>query len=64
MNIWQIIEAGLTAKGYDGLYNEDGDEPCGCLKTDLAPCGRSELGGCEPGYDDQETARRQGADVG
>ena len=62
MNIWQIIEAGLTAKGYDGLYNEVADEPCGCLKADLAPCGCDDIGCCAPGYDDQATAKNQGVD--
>ena len=62
MNIWQIIEAGLTAKGYDGLYNDAVDEPCGCIKSDLSPFGCDGLGCCAPGYNDKTTARKQGAD--
>ena len=32
----------LEARGFDGLYNPT--EPCGCMVTDLRPCGHQHTG--------------------
>ena len=48
MNVKQIVEEYLTAHGYDGLYDEDGE--CGCLKDDLFACGEGWMCECKPGY--------------
>ena len=45
MTCLEIIKAYLIANKYDGLYYDD----CGCLVSDLMPCGEY-CGGCEPGY--------------
>ena len=45
MDLIQIVEYGLRAKGYDGLYYED---RCACKVGDLAPCGCL-AEGCCPG---------------
>jgi predicted amidophosphoribosyltransferase len=37
MDVKDIVTEYLTANGYDGLYNDDGE--CGCCLADLAPCG-------------------------
>ena len=62
MNIFEIIKSGLEANGYDGLYNNDADEPCGCLKDDLSPCGclENSLGCCQPGYNNEAVAKEKG----
>ena len=46
-SLLQIIEVGLKAEGFDGLWNEVG--PCGCLIGNLSPgdCLAEE---CQPGY--------------
>ena len=62
MDIKDVVKAGLEAKGFDGLYNADSDEPCGCSKDDLSPCGDLNWGGCLAGYNDPETAKKQGCD--
>jgi hypothetical protein len=41
MTIEQMVEAWLTANGYDGLAGDD----CGCFVGDLMPCGL-DVGGC------------------
>lgn len=43
----EILRAYLTAQGYDGLFNSDGE--CACKNEDLAPCGQF-YENCEPGY--------------
>ena len=45
MDLIQIVEYGLRAKGYDGLYYED---RCACKVDDLAPCACL-AEGCCPG---------------
>ena len=47
LNVLQIVEERLRADGYDGLTHCDGE--CGCLISDLAPCGDM-LDTCEAGY--------------
>jgi len=37
MNLKKVVAEWLEYKGYDGLYNPDGE--CACLRNDLAPCG-------------------------
>ena len=49
MDIHKAVEEWLIRNKYDGLYNDDNDEPCGCFVTDVAPCGEDMLA-CEPGY--------------
>lgn len=47
MTVKEIVSQCLVDRGFDGLYNDNGE--CGCLRDDLAPCGEmSEL--CEAGY--------------
>ena len=49
MNIQDIVKKYLEENGYDGLY--DPDNPCGCSKDDLFPCGTCYFPfQCEPGY--------------
>lgn len=45
--VLDIIREHLTANGYDGLYNTDGE--CACELSDLAPCGGI-TGECRPGH--------------
>lgn len=47
MNVLSIVKFYLAEKGFDGLYNMDGD--CACDVTDLSPmsCMTEE---CKPGY--------------
>jgi len=47
MDARDILEAELKKKGFDGLYQPDGE--CGCKVGELAPCGESCLE-CLPGY--------------
>lgn len=47
MELCQIVSEWLRENGYDGLCN--GDLECGCLRTDLAPCGFPGIT-CEAGY--------------
>jgi len=48
MNVNEIIKSWLTTYGYDGLCNPDME--CGCLVSDLAPCGEVDGLGCVAGY--------------
>jgi hypothetical protein len=47
MTVRDILVKWLTANGYDGLYDEDGE--CACAVDDLCPCD-SEVLWCQPGY--------------
>ena len=48
MNVNEIIKSWLTTYGYDGLCNPDME--CGCLVSDLAPCGEVDGLGCVAGH--------------
>jgi hypothetical protein len=43
----QILEHFLINRGFDGLFNPDGE--CACEIAELFPCGES-FSDCEPGY--------------
>ena len=58
----ELVVIALEDMGYDGLYNDDSDEPCGCLKDDIAPCGDMNWGGCKAGYNRPVIAKKQGFD--
>ena len=47
MDVRGMIEAYLSANGYDGLWSED--LGCACLIGDIAPC-ENEISKCLPGY--------------
>lgn len=47
MTVLELIRDYLTTHGYDGLC--DPDIECGCLLTDLQPCGE-DPSHCQPGY--------------
>lgn len=46
-DVLQIVNAALTAGGFDGLFSAGGE--CACAVGDLAPCGEIQ-GDCETGY--------------
>lgn len=46
MRLRDMMIETLTSKRFDGLYSPD--EPCGCLNSDLGPCG-GDIGECCPG---------------
>ena len=51
MTVREIVVEYLRAHGYDGLWTNDcGDDGCGCLIDDLAPCCCESFFECEPGY--------------
>ena len=43
----EIVKAGLTSGGFDGLVAEGGE--CGCELSDLAPCG-GDFSSCIAGF--------------
>lgn len=47
MNVQTIVEEWLKEHKFEGLCNCD--VPCGCLLSDIAPCGQP-FGDCQPGY--------------
>lgn len=47
MNVKEIVAAYLRDKGYDGLYNSDGE--CACEIGHLCPC-EGIVTECHPGY--------------
>ncbi len=47
MNVRKIVVDFLTKNGYDGLC--DSEIECGCLTSDLCPCGGS-MNDCQPAY--------------
>ena len=49
MALQNIVQSYLREHGFDGLYCDDCDEPCGCDATDLAPCGDL-CAGATPAY--------------
>ena len=38
MNVREIVKAYLIENGFDGLYNPDNQDGCGCKINDLFPC--------------------------
>lgn len=49
MTVKEIIEKYLKDNGFDGLYNPEDKEGCGCELGDLCPC-EEDFGECKPGY--------------
>ena len=47
MNVVEIVKDYLTAKGFEGLTDEDG---CGCGIDDLIPC-QNDQSYCIPAYE-------------
>jgi len=50
MTIEDIVKRYLETHGYDGLYNAETDELCGCGLDDFMPCGGENVMECCPGY--------------
>jgi hypothetical protein len=48
-SVTEIVAAYLRAEGYDGLYNDDTSQICGCMVDYLCPCSE-DMSGCKPGY--------------
>jgi len=49
MNVIEILKKWLKDNGYDGLYNDEYDDICGCSLDDFVPCaGVNER--CKAGY--------------
>lgn len=46
MTVIELVKVGLGAGGFDGLYSPG---TCGCLATELAPCGEMPTD-CKAGY--------------
>lgn len=46
-NLVELLERGLRAESFDGLYSDDGE--CACLVGNLAPCGEPSPR-CAAGY--------------
>ncbi len=46
-DVIDMVRSYLVIYKYDGLYNTNGE--CGCLRTDLAPCGEICID-CKAGY--------------
>ncbi len=46
MTVLEIVRAYLVEHGYDGLAGDD----CGCLLSDLAPCGGNMNESCTAGH--------------
>jgi hypothetical protein len=46
MRLREMMLEVLVSQKWGGLYSPD--EPCGCLNSDLAPCG-GDIGECCPG---------------
>lgn len=65
MTTTAVIKIKLELGGFDGLYIPG---ECGCLKSDLAPCGDCEaddagwINGCEPGYRHDDSRPGHSAD--
>jgi len=55
-----LLERGLNAEGFDGLYHEDGD--CACETGNLAPC-REPSPSCAAGYKTFECPERLDQDA-
>ena len=47
MEVHQIVREYLNNRGYDGLFNINGE--CACLLDDLAPCGEMSMH-CKVGF--------------
>lgn len=50
MDVREMIKTELEKRGYEGLYEPDGE--CACETDDLFPCGQcfGEIGNCKPGW--------------
>lgn len=48
--ITEIVEQFLKDHGYDGLYQNYGEEGCGCRLENLCPCGNPDNEECRAGY--------------
>jgi len=44
----ELVAEALMARGFDGLYHEDGE--CGCRLEDLMPCSPEFICDCSAGY--------------
>jgi hypothetical protein len=49
MTVLRIITDYLLLHGYDGLWDNNGAEGCGCFLDDIAPCGAINPD-CKPGH--------------
>ena len=65
MTLADLVQAGLRARGYDGLFNDAAE--CACLVDDLAPCGQPGLecragvrAECDCGEHDFRVVEREG----
>lgn len=47
-SVVEIVAAYLREHGYDGLYNDESSEGCGCAVDDLRCCGE-DMSECKPG---------------
>jgi hypothetical protein len=50
MNVKEIVTKHLEANGFDGLFNGDIEDGCGCTLDDFMPCGGECVLDCEPGF--------------
>ena len=49
MNVTEIVRTYLIENGFDGLYDPNSSEGCGCKIDDLFPCGEL-YEKCVPGH--------------